>query len=272
MLATGSCAPGAYNEVNIRLPETGAYYVRVRLGNSEGVGLWSQATSGIWAGPDVPVAPANVKAEYDREGGSMRVSWDAVDKGVHNGAVASSDVKYTVVKYVNGAASDTIAADTPDLEVVETVAWPESVATVRYSVYAAFEGEAGVPTESNSIVLGTVTTPWKEDFSDADALNRFVVYNDGKTASGTGNNTQNVWFRYEYNDGNGAAQIYSTSKKNHYLVTPPIYMEPGKSYVFHADASGFASSYEEKVEVLMGKGNAVEDFSVTLIPETSVKQ
>lgn len=271
VLATGSCAPGAETEVNITLPETGAYYVRVRLGNSEGVGLWSQATAGIWAGPDVPVAPANVKAEYDREGASMKVSWDAVDKGVHNGAVTSSDVKYTVVKYVNGAASDTIAADTPDLEVVETVAWPESVTTVRYSVYAAFEGEAGAPTESNSIVLGTVTAPWKEDFSDADALNRFAVYNDGKTASGTGNNTQNVWFRYEDNNGNGAAQIYSTSKKNHYLVTPPVYMEPGKSYIFHADASGFASSYEEKVEVLMGRGNAIEDLTVTLIPETSVK-
>lgn len=271
VLATGSCAPGAETEANITLPEAGAYYVRVRLGNSEGTGIWSQATAGIWAGPDVPVAPANVKAEYDRESGAMKVSWEAVDKGVHNGAVTSSDVKYTVVKYVNGAASDTIAADTRDLEVAETVAWPESVTTVRYSVYATFEGESGVAAESNSIVLGTVTAPWKEDFSDPNSLNLFTAYNDGKTASGTGNNTQNVWFRYEDKDGGGAAQVYSTSKKNHYLVTPPIYMEPGKSYIFHADASGFASSYEEKVEVLMGRGNAIEDFTTTLVPETSVK-
>ena len=103
VLATGTCAPGAETEADITLPEAGSYYVRVRLGNSEGVGLWSLATAGVWAGPDVPVAPGNVKAEYDRDGASMKISWDAVDKGVHNGAVTPADMKYTVVKYVNGA-------------------------------------------------------------------------------------------------------------------------------------------------------------------------
>lgn len=272
VLATGSCAPGAETEANITLPEAGSYYVRVRLGNSEGTGLWSQATAGVWAGPDVPVAPGNVKAEYNRDGASMKISWDAVDKGVHNGAVTPADMKYTVVKYVNGAATDTIATDIPDLEFTESVAWPEKVTTVKYAVYATFAGEAGAGMESNTTVLGTIKAPWTEDFTDADALNRFTAYNDGKTASGSGNNTQNVWFRYEdTKTGNGAAQVYTTSKKNHYLVTAPIYMEPGKSYIFHAEASGFASSTEEKVEVLMGRGNAIEDLTTTLVPETSVK-
>lgn len=271
VLATGQCEAGNETEVNIALPEPGSYIVRVRLGNSAGVGLWSQPTAGVWAGPDVPVAPSNVSAQYNRDESVMNISWDAVEQGVHNGSVSSADVKYTVVKLVNGEVADTLAVDIPDLKTTETVAWPDSITTVKYSVSATYEGATGVSSESNSIILGTIMAPWSEDFSDANAISRFTVYNAGMSPSGTGNNTQNVWFHYMDQNGNGAAQIYCTSKKDHYLVTPAIYMEPGKSYIFHADASGFASSYEETVEVLMGTGNTIEALTTTLIPTTSVK-
>lgn len=272
VIASGKCNAGDETEANFTLPEAGNYYVRVRLENAEGAGIWSQTTAGVWAGPDIPVAPANVKAEYDRENAKMNISWDGVEKGEHNGSVTSSDVKYTVKRYVNAGDAEIVAENIPELSLSETIEWPENISTVKYDVYATFEGASGVAASSNSVILGTILAPWSEDFSDKNSLDRFTVYNDGKTPSGTGNNTQNVWFRYEDNNtGNGSAQIYYTSAKNHYLVTPPIYMEPGKSYIFHAEASGFASSYEEKVEVLMGRGNAIEDLTTTLVPTTSVK-
>lgn len=273
VLASGTCMPGAVGMAAIELPEAGSYYVRVRFGNSEGTGLWSKTTSGVWAGPDVPVAPANVKADYDRAASTMKISWDKVSEGTHKGSVSPADVRYTVVKYVEGERVSELVKLTSDSVCTEKVEWPKEISTVKYEVIATYEGADGEGTMSNPVVLGTIQAPWKEDFSAATSLDHFTCHNDGQKASGTGNSTQNVWFRYvnPNNPEDGAAQIYRTSKKNHYLVTPPIHMEPGKSYIFHAEASGNASSYEEKVEVLMGKGTEVADLTTVIVPETSVK-
>ena len=103
--------------------------------------------------------------------------------------------------------------------------------------------------------------PYKETFGSANNFNEFTIIN------ANGDNT--TW---TYNQMSERAE-YNWSKTNSgddWLITPAIFLEAGKEYVFSLGARGFSATIPEKFEVKMGAGNSVDAMTVNVIENTVV--
>jgi hypothetical protein len=104
--------------------------------------------------------------------------------------------------------------------------------------------------------------PYKETFGSANSFNEFTIIN--------ANGDNNTW---TYNSMNERADYNwsMTTGGDDWLITPAIFLEAGKNYVFSLRARSFSASLPEKFEVKMGNSNSVEAMTVGLIDTTKVE-
>lgn len=78
--------------------------------------------------------------------------------------------------------------------------------------------------------------------------------------------------KWTYNNSKGCA-MYTNSSKNSaddHLITPAIPMQVGRNYRLKFKAE--ADSYDEKIEVLLGKSNKPSDLSTVLVEPTNINK
>lgn len=250
-ITRGMVGAGETKRVVIELPD-GLQNVEVYCENAWGVG--PKASSSIWVGYDVPIAPENVVATYDDKAGIISVVWDPVKKGAHN-TFSVNDVVYDVYR-ICGSEKELVAENQKETTFEEEFATDELV-SICYVIVA--KNKVGESTEAASNVL-TIGNPFEIPYTalfDADnCLDLFTIID--------ANEDDRQW---QYDDYyNQAAIGYNSSvAMDDWLITPPINLKAGKKYSVVVSAQAASTSYPERMEVKAGDAATVEGMTETVI-------
>lgn len=279
ILASGTAQPGAEVEADITLPATGNYIFRVSASTDKGRSPFFRTAAVAWVGNDVPVAPANVKAVYDKEAQKMTLTWDSVKTASHNGYIDTKKVTYNITRnvYASDTTSTVVATDLAAVELVEDMAYPDEPQLIEYVIDATYAGSTGAATKAAMCPIGRIVAPFLDDFSCVPAFKHYTVIDGG--IKGT-SNFQNIWANSSepgyFSSPKPAAEkaaifcsSYSTPKDD-WLITAPIYFKKGLTYRVKAEIAQNISSSGEILGIMLGTAPTAEAMTTALMPSTTL--
>ncbi|MCH5220761.1 MAG: choice-of-anchor J domain-containing protein [Muribaculaceae bacterium] len=257
-VASGSTEWGRDERVPFAVPRAGFYRVSVAVSND--VGLSPMATIRCYIGNDFPKAPAKVSLE--REGNKNILNWTAVTEGANGSYVDPEAITYKVYRYPDNSVIADGLTTTTYTDIVEE---PGNTTVYRYAITATFDGREGDPIISEDLMLGALRLPFFEDFTSANAAEKFKVIDangDGRTWEHSRQNSG--MFNPYCNDG----------YMDDWLVTPPVYMEAGRRYSISFDAweSFLQRGNKERVAAYIGMSPTPNGMNHVIVEPTVVAE
>ena len=243
---------GTTSSGTVTVPAAGMYTFTVYVSNSAGDGPKTNITD-IWVGADTPAATTATAKYAD---GKMQISWLPVTESVNGGYLDLSKLTYTV----KDAEGKVLASNLTDTSYSFTLALPDELTTLYYTVTVVCDGLESQPARTNSVSLGSITPPYVPDFAK-DGLSAWTVID--------ANEDNKIWTVYP-NDGSVRISYNSSKKMDDWLITPPLKLEAGKSYPVSFLAGNSSSYYTEKLEVKWGDSNTAEALTNELLAPTAL--
>ena len=262
VVVQGNAAAGESVLAPVAVDAPGSYKFSVVASNSVGQSPASNAVS-MWVGPDAPVAPFMVEANYSN--GRVTVSWDACNMSQHGGYFDADQVKYRVIRYKNNIEDGLVASYISTTSCIDPITTePEALTILTYKVIAFFETSEAEPTSSNPVVFGSIIPPYTNNFENADFFAPFTVID--------ANDDFNSWGWTPGWDNEGAAFVgYSwENDMDDWLMTPAIKLEAGKAYRLTIAARNEGQWYKDLFEVKMGTASTVEAMTIPVIGVTEL--
>lgn len=258
--ATGTTTYGAALSIDVRLSAPGEHKFTIQTSSPAGSG--PKATLLAYVGYGVPKAPANVTATYSS--GKATLTWDAVTGVTDGGYINPAEVTYTVLRDGKTLKSG-LTATTFSEDVAETA----GPSTLTYAVRAVNGTRASSDAMSNTIACGSVSVPFRTDFTTgASSLDGYTVIdanNDGRT-----------WAWGTLGGRNGVRASYNTdhvTPMDDWLVTPALDLKGGTTYslrVKMAAMDDYGTVIPEVFEVKYGTGNTAAELKTPLIAKSTV--
>lgn len=266
---TGEVRAGKRNEeIEMTLPANGWYTFTLRTSNSAGSSVPKSLR--VFIGKDAPVACANPVAANKDRGGDISLKWGKPRRGVNGGFVDTLKLSYDVVRMpenvkIASAITDTICTDrveNPDLHAY----W--------YVVTPSHEGIVGMPAATNKVIVGHIAQiPYVENFDTDVDFSTYTVVHKG-TGTVTPGNSWGTWDYAAYSGGVAQCSAVDGHAKDEWLFTPPIHLEPTRTYhlTYKAQSQGnsIVPSFIEHMEVKMGDAPAVEAMVTTLVEDGAI--
>ncbi|MGN0224115.1 MAG: choice-of-anchor J domain-containing protein [Muribaculaceae bacterium] len=271
VIASGTAPYGQKVEVPFTATENGTYQFSVYTVNGRGES--ARTPLKVFIGKDNPAAPVVTAVLTDRQ--HVSVSWEPVTVGGAGGFIDASKVTYTCYRKPD---NKLICQDSESTSFIDEITWPEGeneVASYTYEVYARAESVYTSPkSTSNKIMVGGYVPTFREDFSSGREYDQDLkVYTFSWQKNWTiidANEDGKTWEPVNPSLGK-AAGCYNdrTNEMNDWLITPPLFLDAGKTYVFSFKCGNRYDT--DRLEVLLGTDNTVEGFTQTLIPAFNVK-
>lgn len=247
----GSAAAGQAVTVDATLPEGRCKFV-VTTSNAKGES--ERAAMATWIGKDTPATVTGLTLKRTLDKG-LKLQWNAVATGAHNGYVNTANVTYKVVRQPDGK---TICENGTATELYDNVQSSE-LAKYWYEVTPAADGKTGETLASNKAVVGPgKEIPYTETFIRKEGFDFFTIFdanNDGRT-----------WFRSEDSQ---TAQYAGDAfvKADDWLILPPLKLTKSGYYkvVFNVKCN---SQNKHLLEVALGNLPEIECMTTTVMPET----
>ena len=252
-LKSGKAAVGTTVTEQLTLPKGGQTSLVVVLKNAAGSS--PVARSVFWAGPDTPVAVASVLLSIDEETYEATLSWDKPERGVNGGYVG--EMTYDVVRYPEGIIVSSGQSATTFSEILSR----DKLNNYYYTVEAVYEGLHSTPTESNRQVAGSAyEVPFFDNpkSEDAETLPFYLVYNVNGDDGRWGINFMGLCYESSWT---------ATNTSDDWLLTPPIHLKPGQSYIFSFDYR--VSWKTHRLAAAFGKGHDYTAYT-ELMPATEI--
>lgn len=215
--------------------------------NAAGDGLYREYTE--FVGQDIPSFVGNLYAETNLD--QATISWSAPTIGVNGGWINSSELRYTVYR-----GTYKIADKITDTKITDT-----SNEYKAYEYRVVPSTNAGDGTSSKIVVAfgPAVELPYVNQLdSDDRAAELKVIDNDHNGVT------------WEYTEG-FQGFLYSTTNAggqpgDDYLVLPHMELTAGTKYQirFYYYTSNYGDEMYEKVQLLVGKGQNVEDLTTVV--------
>lgn len=253
---TGSYAPGATVSFPVTLDE-GTHAFTATVSNAAGAG--PRVGISRYVGLDGPEAVKNLKVKVVN-GKSAVISWDAPEKGRHDGYIDPAKVRYDVKRFPGG---DFVARGISATSVDD----PADVASNNYiyEVTPYCDGRLGIAASTAPTLIGQGTTlPCKFDFATREAYDLFTVIDanhDFDAEYKWGSWMYGPEFKYTEEDGNCAVYGYSPENAaDDWLITPPFRVESGKHY--RLTYTMWTRGQSETLAVTAGPANTVEAQTV----------
>ena len=251
VLAEGTAQPGDEVVANVVANAEGQQFFTVVLSNAAGKS--PLATIGAWIGLDIPSAVTDL--EFNLEENVATVSWNAPEAGIHGGY--QGDLCYNVYRIVNDdkvkvAEAITETTFTEELEI-------GSLSVYKYAVEALNANYTGALVYSDGVIEGDAFQVPYSALMTEEGFNFFTTFDgngDGRTWSYMNNQ---FYMTYSYDGDN-----------DDWLITPPIYLEAGKSYAFNVNAQKNSEYYFERFEVKMGNAANPEAMTTTIVEPTDL--
>ena len=240
----GKCQAGTFVERTVTTT-TGLHRIEAYC-SSTNAGQGETATlAAIYIGKDTPENPENIMLTPGQDN-SLILTWEAPTKGIHNGYLNPEEVKYRV-KRVN---DETILSENATSPFTDDY-WPELPERVCYEITAYVDDLNSLPAVSNKVMVGNpFDIPYSENFDTNAGANLYTV----EAADDLGSSW--IW-QYEY----GYYRIWSNEKKkNDWLFTPYIHLQPNVTYELAYDTWSLA---KETMRICIG--NAPESNAMTQV-------
>lgn len=245
------------------VPADGTYYVAIHaISDADQFYLKVQSFS-IEEGAEgsAPAAVDNFAVTPFSDGNiGATITFNAPTKALDGTDLAAGDItKIEILR--DGAVIETI--NTPAPGSVQSYN-DTGMSAGNYTYQAITYGASGIGGKSDFVTVflsGVLQVPYIQDMAAEGVLDLFQVIdnnNDGSTWMWSTSN--GTYYRY---NGNNAGDDY--------LISMPISMEAGKSYIVTVNAKAGSSYYnQERFEVLVGKAATVAGLTQTVIPATDV--
>ena len=250
--STGFTQPG--NTVKTTLETTQGYHdFCIVISNEFGEGEKTNIKK-IYIGNDTPCPVENVKLKRGSTDNTLILTWQPQTKGLHNGYINPSSVKYKIrrmpdEKIVSTEAkspfTDTYDIDKPIRCFYDVIPWVD-------------ETTVGIASSSNKLLAGKpFTIPYNEDFSKN---SNFLLF--------TTENIDNDNISWDYINDYGYLRIYGSDRpKDDWVISPFIKVEKGCKYKLKFDIKSIG---KEKYEVKLGKEDNSKSMQQQLIPITEI--
>ena len=266
-LLTGTVAAGSQATVSVSGVSEGLHTIVVRTSND--AGLSPKATIEQWIGFDQPQPATDVQLAIDAPTATASVSWTAPTATVHQGYLGP--LAYDVYRIVG---TDTLLVAH---ELQATTFSEQLDARLRrnyiYGVVAVNGTQRSRLASSNSEVLGSAfEPPFFEDFLSQAAFDLWTTIDVNGDAGGGYYSLAGGWSWCQHQMwGPGTNARYGHSEQDQdaddWLVSPPIALKGGRSYLVTVPIKCGTSLYEERFEARMGTG-APAKMTTVIIPDT----
>lgn len=264
----GQVRAGKRNEeVEMTLPENGWYTFSVYTSNAAGRSETKSLRAFI--GNDAPVACATPSAVNTDRQGDITVTWGMPRKGVNGGYVDTLKITYDVVRMPDKV---TVASALTATEFADKVTNPDLHA-YYYIITPVHQGIAGVPAATNKVLVGHIAqVPYVENFDTEVDFSTFTVEHLGEaplSPQGTG-----TWNYTAYRQGVAQSSPVDGYSKDDWLFTPPIHLEPTRTYnlTYKAMSQGnsIVPSFIEHMEVKMGTEPSASAMNTVLVENQAI--
>lgn len=253
-VAEGTTACGAQVNADFTVENAGRYEIVAYVTNSAGDGPKSKTD--IFIGKGIPSMPV-VKATYADD--TFHISWEPVTTTVDGGYINPAEVVYDIMRMPD--------QEMLDIEVTGTsidMHYPEPIEleTYYFLVGARYAGSTDNRSQtgvSNIVILGSLSAPYEQDFSDYESLNAYTILDNNKDGK--------LWSWYN-------SKVYLPYSKetqcDDWFILPPMRLEAGRTYAFSIDAFAGYPTYPERFEVKYGKANTADAMTETVIAPTDI--
>lgn len=214
----------------------------------------------IFIGQGLPLAPTGVNISY--ADGKMKIKWDPVTGSEDGGYIDPSAITYAIIKDGSFVARD-LTATSYEYDFEE----PVTKTDIYYYVMAFNGNRPSEMTQSNTITLGALNTPYSIKFNSPSILtqNGFTVLDaNGDRKKWTASSTYGVYYPYS-----------NRNQADDWLFTPELNFEAGKVYRFSCDVyarplNSHSPIETEKLEVKAGHGVTADAMTIEVIPVTEI--
>lgn len=217
-------APGEKCSYRHNGAKAGEQEYRIVMYNDKGTGEDKRTT--VWIGEDYPGAPCDLS--INAFNGTVQLSWDVPDVGVHGGWVNKAGLTSSVWRQPDNAlvVDGETAYDYVDAGLDKTGHW-------SYRIVVAAQNGNEAEAVTDEIVAGPgLELPLFEDFQDDDAMDLWTVHNaNGDTL---------LWEHTNFTYDHGARYLqYIRSyydSADDYVIAPPVRLYAGRDYRVSLDA------------------------------------
>lgn len=218
LVATKSQEPGTTINLSHDFKTRGEHWVQVVYSNANGNSPCGSIKP--FCGVDVPDDVHNLKMSIDDQNGTTSLSWDAVDKGIHDGYVDLSDISYSVVRMPDNVV---VSSGQKTTTFTEKLANDKAPQRYHYEVWATSGGVDADKVASNSVVYGKpLEVPVKECLG-SDYFGQLLTT---ENLDGHGDGFYNGW-GVEFVSGGYCDTSFVNDK---WMYTPAIHLEKGRYY------------------------------------------
>lgn len=249
ILTEAGLAAGVTKTLPITVSAAGLYDFIVYVSNEAGDGV-KTSVKNVLVGADTPAA-TTATAEY--KNGNMEITWLPVTEGINGSQL--SDVTYTV----KDDQGNVLASGLTGTSYSFAFPMPDAITSYYYEVYVVAGGMTSAAARTNSVVVGSIVPPYIPDFK-TDGLQGWTIIdgnNDGKTWQAMDTGT----VRMTYN---------SNWDMDDWLITPPLKLDAGKSYVVSFMAASASNTIPEALEVKWGNDKTEAGMTNTLLDKTII--
>lgn len=238
-------------------PTDGINTYYVLAANDKGNGVIDSIR--CYMGIDVPGAVGNIMLE--KNGTGVNISWDAPEKGANNGYIGTEGLSYKITRLPD---SVVVAENVTDTKYTDNTLGEQQ--SYSYTVQAVNAKGAGAIATSNPIMAGAaLKTPVSLAFDTQADADRWST-----------NKMNSIYFYYAggWSDDYKCMIGYGTSTGTveGTLISPPLYLEEGKTYRFTTDfqADYFDDAY---FDLYVGVGtNSESQDGATIIASREGEQ
>lgn len=239
-------------------PTDGINTYYVLAANDKGNGVIDSIR--CYMGIDVPGAVGNIMLE--KNGTGVNISWDAPEKGANNGYIGTEGLSYKITRLPD---SVVVAENVTDTKYTDNTLGEQQ--SYSYTVQAVNAKGAGAIATSNPIMAGAaLKTPVSLAFDTQADADRWS----------TNKMNNSIYFSYAggWSDDFKCMIGYGTSTGTveGTLISPPLYLEEGKTYRFTTDfqADYFDDAY---FDLYVGVGtNSESQDGATIIASREGEQ
>lgn len=239
-------------------PTDGINTYYVLAANNKGNGVIDSIR--CYMGIDVPGAVGNIMLE--KNGTGVNISWDAPEKGANNGYIGTEGLSYKITRLPDNVV---VAENVTDTKYTDNTLGEQQ--SYSYTVQAVNAKGAGAIATSNPIMAGAaLKTPVSLAFDTQADADRWS----------TNKMNNSIYFSYAggWSDDYKCMIGYGTSTGTveGTLISPPLYLEEGKTYRFTTDfqADYFDDAY---FDLYVGVGtNSESQDGATIIASREGEQ
>ena len=255
-VASGTAAVGSHVDAPVTVSEIGDCEFIVFTSNS--VGDSPKVKSTVFVGHGVPRNPADIVLTRG-ENDMMLLSWSPVTSAGDNGYLAPEEVTYTVTRFPG---QTTVAENISETSFSEVIPEPETLTSYYYTVMASNNGRNSGAVQSNTIALGKIVPPYLNSFDSPADMGGFTTID--------GNHDNKTWQYYSSQYKVYCPYTTADGPVDDWLITPPIQLQGGKTYIVSFTTNAYGPSYPERLEVKWGDAATAEAMTNVILGPTVV--